>query len=306
MMNILLTGSSGFVGSNVYNYFKDKAKKIICLNREDLTKINSLAFSKNTSDRFNNMDAIIHCAGLAHKPFGKYKYIDIEKININLSINLLKLAGMHKIKKFIFISTAKVIADSSKISNPLNEKFACNPNDDYSKSKYEAEKKLIEISNQYEIQLIILRPPLIYGPGVKGNFLKLIKHIDSLSIIPYSNDLNSRSYISTLNLSNIIETIINMKFKEVKIYLISDDNDLSLVDISKKISFFLKRKIFIIKIPDIIINLFLKKFNKGIYNKLFSSFALDINTFKKDTGWQALKNDNSLEQAIKFYKKNAH
>ena len=111
-MNIILTGSSGFVGSNVYNYFKDKAKKIICLNREDLTKINSLAFNKNTIDKFNsfnNMDAIIHCAGLAHKPFGKYKYIDVEKININLSINLFKLAGIHKIKKFIFISTAKVI-----------------------------------------------------------------------------------------------------------------------------------------------------------------------------------------------------
>ena len=303
-MNIILTGSSGFVGSNIHNYFKDKTKKIICLNRADLNQINSLAFNKNTSDKFNNMDAIIHCAGLAHKPSGKYKYIDIEKININLSINLLKLAGTYKIKKFIFISTAKVIADSSKTSNPLNEKFSCNPIDDYSKSKYEAEKKLIEISNQYEIQLIILRPPLIYGPGVKGNFLKLIKHIDSLSIIPYSNDLISRSYISTLNLSNIIETIINNKFKEVKIYLISDDNDLSLVDISKKISFILKRKIFIIKIPDIIINLFLKRFNKGIYNKLFSSFALDINTFKNDTGWQALKNDNSLEQAIKFYKKN--
>ena len=103
------------------------------------------------------------------------------------------LAGIHKIKKFIFISTAKVIADSSKISHPLNEEFTCNPNDDYSKSKYEAEK-LIEISNQYEIQLIILRPPLIYGPGVKGT-LKLIKHIDSLSIIPYSNDLNSKLHI---------------------------------------------------------------------------------------------------------------
>ena len=136
IMNIILTGSSGFVGSNVYNYFKDKAKKIICLNREDLTKINSLAFNKYTSDKFNNMDAIIHCAGLAHKPFGKYKYIDVEKININLSINLFKLADIHKIKKFIFISMPSNI-DSSEISNPLNEKSTCNPNDDYSKSKYE-------------------------------------------------------------------------------------------------------------------------------------------------------------------------
>ena len=104
-------------------------------------------------------------------------------------------------------------------------------------------------------------------------------------------------------MSSIIETIINKKFKGVKIYLISDDNDLSLTDISKKISVILKRKLFIIKIPGIIINLFLKRFNKGLYNKLFSSFTLDINTFKKDTGWQALNNDNSLEQAIEFDKK---
>ena len=306
MKKIILTGSSGFVGSNIHNYFKDKCDKILCLNRAELTRINSVVINENTSAQykhFYNTDSIIHCAGLAHKPHGKYKYKDIEETNVKLSINLLKLAGIYKVKKFIYISSAKVVGDSSETLIPFNEKFLCNPNDDYSKSKYESEKKLIEISGNYEIQLIILRPPLIYGPGVKGNFLKLIKHIDKFSIIPHSNDFNQRSYISTLNLSNIIETIINKNFKGITIYFISDDNDLSLVDISKKISILLKRKIFIIKIPNIFVKFFIKRFTRNIYNKLFSSFILDINKFKKDTGWEALKNDSSLEQAIEYYKK---
>ncbi len=307
MINIILTGASGFVGSNVLKSLEDSTQKIYSMNRVELKKIQLLDFTKkiNTNNKnYQNIHTLIHCAGLAHKPKGKYRYKDIEEINVSLPVNLFKLATLYNIKKFIFISSSKVLGEKTDKLLPFDENFEYNPQDDYSRSKYKAEKKLISLSKTSKVQLIILRPPLIYGPGVKGNFLKLIKYIHKFAIIPDANNSYLRSYISIQNFTEVIKLLINIELDRINIYLISDDNDLSLEDLCLKISNNLKKDIFKLPVPTLLREYFIKIFARNLYNKLFTNFRLNIGKFKRDTGWEPSKNDDTLEKTVDYYLKN--
>lgn len=306
MQKVILTGSSGFIGSNI---FYDLKKKYIfnLLDRKDLDLIfknKDIKKINKIKKEIDNADVLIHCAGLAHKPKYTFNNNSINQINVELTISLFKLISSLNVKKFIYISTAKVMGDSNINFDPFNEDQLPNPMDIYSFSKYEAEKKLIKLCKSSKIELIIIRPPLIYGPGVKGNFLKLIKYIDNQNYLPLSNKKNMRSYLSTKNLSSAIDTIVNCRLDKVNIFFICDDENLSLKELSKKIAKYLYKKNNFIKIPDFIIEYIIKIISKNTYNKLFSSFNLDNSFFKKKTGWQAFKNDDTLQKTIDYYKKN--
>lgn len=305
-MKIVITGSSGFVGSNIfYDLHKKKKYFFYRVSRNDIDIIlnNQDEKIKNLKEKIFGASTIIHCAGLAHKPKKIFNNQQINKVNVDLAVSLFKLASDLKIKKFIFISTSKVMGESNDPLNPFNENDTTNPSDVYSSSKLKAEEKLYNLSKINNVELTIIRPPLIYGPGVKGNFLKLIKLINNNKFLPIDNEQCRRSYLSTLNLSNAIDTIINYNLDPVNTFFISDDNDISLKDLSKNIAKCLNVRLRYIKIPDFFLKYFVKIFFKKTYYKLFSSFNINVYHFKNKTGWEPVKNDNTLQKTIDYYNK---
>lgn len=211
-MNFLLTGSSGFVGSRLLEISKNKGL------------VRSISLQNLTPDQvnFQGIYSIIHCAGIAHRmePTPDELYF---QINRDLTIEFAKAAKTAGVKQFIFLSTIKVYGlDYS--SSPITLNTPCQPNDAYGQSKIEAEQKLLKLEDE-SFKVAIIRPPLIYGPGVKGNLLKLMQLATSHKPIPLGGIQNKRSMVFVDNLIALIDQIIEQEARGI--YLPSDSTTLS-------------------------------------------------------------------------------
>ena len=224
-MSILITGINGFVGNYLFKRFSknknfkvyglvrtrvNKDKRIITL--DEISK-NSIFFKKN------RIDCIINAAGKAHIRFSKLKknrnklYLD----NVKFSYELSNIAKLHKINHFIHISSAKVYGETGV----FNEKSKPNPKNLYAISKLEAEKKIIGVLKKTNVNISIIRPPVIYGKNPKGNFKLLTFALKFNFPLILSKKEYFRSFLSIENLFTFIEH--NLKnYKQFQIFNVSD------------------------------------------------------------------------------------
>ncbi|MEV9499447.1 N-acetyl-alpha-D-glucosaminyl-diphospho-ditrans,octacis-undecaprenol 4-epimerase [bioreactor metagenome] len=277
-MNILITGSNGYLGSNFinkYGYYIN-FKKFSLLNQklEDIT--------------FDNIDIVLHCAALVHQkieqPYEKYY-----TINIDYPIKLAKLAKQNGVKQFVFISTIAVYGEEKE---KLDENTICNPATFYGKSKLEAEKKLLEL-NDDNFLISIIRSPMIYGKNAPGNIDSLVKLVKKLAIIPLGKIQNKRSFISIQNFCYIINEVILQK--KSGIFLACDDEPLSTSKLIELITKNLNRKMYLIKIP--FFETLLKILKPSFHKRLYGSLEID-NTITKEK--LNLKNPYGVEDGIKL------
>ncbi len=203
-MKIILTGISGFVGSALEKKISDVTLHSIYLRNYDWPK-----------ESFCGAQSVIHLAGKAHD-IENPSSDDYYKINFELTKQLVDKAIQDGVQQFIYISTTKVYGD--EVDSIIDENTPCFPNDDYGKSKYLAEQYLL--SKNKEIKIAIIRPPLIYGPGVKGNVQKLVKLSRKKLPIPLGNINNRRSMLYVENLIDFIFCIYNQKAEGI--FLITD------------------------------------------------------------------------------------
>lgn len=258
---LMITGASGFIGSNFIKKYGNEYNIIpVCLikNRpEDLDYI--------------GVDTILHLAALVHQMKGapEEKYYEV---NTELTRRLAVTAKEKGVKHFVFYSTVKVYGFDGELNNHkfiLTENSPCNPNDPYGGSKYEAEKILRGLEND-DFKVAVVRPPMVYGEGVKGNMLSLIKLVDKLPILPFNYDENRRSVISTENLLYMTNLIIQ---KEADgIYLGTEGNPVSIKQIVESIEMGLGKKRMNIKLPNFIFKL-LCKIRPNIMVRLFGTLA---------------------------------
>ncbi len=220
IMQILLTGSSGFVGSRLLDISEKKDQiRSVSLQKQSLDQVN-----------FNGIDSIIHCAGIAHRmePTPDELYF---QVNRDLTLEFAKAAKAAGVKHFVFLSTIKVYGlDYS--SSPISLTTPCLPNDAYGQSKYEAEQELLKLEDD-SFKVAIIRPPLIYGPGAKGNLLKLMQLASGNKPIPLGGIQNERSTVFVDNLIALIDHIIEQQARGI--YLPSDSPTLSTSELMQEI-----------------------------------------------------------------------
>ena len=304
MIKVMISGSNGFVGSNLKKYLLRKNYLTSSFDRNDIKNIlddNNYLNSKLLIKKLSKVAIFIHCAGIAHKPINKHDKKYIKELNINLTKKIYSLCIKCRVNKFIFISSSKVMGECSLNNEKFNESCIPIPNDYYALSKLKAENILQEIDNEFSTKLIILRPPIIYGPGVKGNFLTLIKGIYKGYPIPIVKNNKTRSFLSINNFNSIINKCIKEDNINKIMYLISDDNDISIEELICRIAECLGKKPRIIYIPNFVVEKIIKIIFKRIYFKIYSSFNLDMEKFKDFYNWQSLKDDNSLKDTVNNY-----
>lgn len=191
--NILITGASGFIGSSLVPYLKTKYS----------VQVLSLRNYATDNRNFENVQSIIHLAGVAHK-MNNENPNDYFKVNRDLTIRFAQDAKKAGVSQFIYISSTKVYGEESII---YNESSVCLPSDPYGKSKLEAEIELKKIESD-SFSVAIIRPPLVYGANVKGNMLKLMSLLIRFKIIPLGGIKNQRSMVYIGNLVALIEHIV--------------------------------------------------------------------------------------------------
>lgn len=273
---LMITGASGFIGSNFIERYKDKYNIIPI----DLLKV------KPEEIDFRGVDTVLHLAALVHQMKGapREKYFEV---NTELTRSVAEEAKKQGVRHFVFYSTVKVYGYDGDLYNHtmiLNEKSECKPmNDPYGESKWEAEKILRRLEDN-NFKIGIIRPPMVYGKGVKGNMESLIKLVKMLPILPFNYDKNRRSLVNIENLMYLTTLVIDKEASGV--FLPLDEKNISLKEIVEGIekAYNLKR----INIPMIQpIFWLLTKLKPNIMVRLFGTLQFDNRLTKEKLGYIA-------------------
>ena len=271
---LMITGASGFIGSNFIERYKDKYNIIPM----DLLKI------KPEEIDFSKADTVLHLAALVHQMQGapRDKYFEV---NTELTRRVAEEAKKQRVKHFVFYSTVKVYGYDGDLYNHnmiLNEESECKPaNDPYGESKWEAEKILRSLEDD-NFKVGIIRPPMVYGKGVKGNMESLIKLVKLLPILPFNYDKNRRSLVNIENLMYLTTLVIDKETQGV--FLPLDEKNIPLKEIVEGIekAYNLKR----INIPMIQpIFWLLTKVKPNIMVRLFGTLQFDNKITREKLGY---------------------
>ena len=278
-MKLLITGSTGFVGSYFVSKYKDKYEiKTFSFLKDDI----------NTLD-CNEIDVVFHLSALVHQMNGA-DAIEYEKVNVRQTLDLAKKAKESGVKHFVFMSTVKVYGEET--SSVYTENTICNPEDEYGKSKLKAELELLKLENE-NFKISILRTPIIYGYGVKANIKNLVNLVNKVPVLPFGKIDNRRSMVYVGNICHLVDEIITQQ--KAGIFLASDDEPLSTSMLIKLIAKNLRKRVYLIKIP--FFESFLKILKPSFHKRLYGSLEVD-NTISREK--LNLINPYSVEEGIRL------
>ena len=236
---ILITGASGFLGSALVDTLltNHRVFQLIAIYRKHqptsraLQMVYKSDFASDTDykDALQAISVVIHCTARVHvmhdqsaDPLAEFRAVNVEG-----TLNLGRQAAAAGVKRFVFISSIKVNGEGTKPGQIYKESDHSDPNDPYGISKFEAEQGLRQIAADTGMQVVIIRPPLVYGPGVKANFAALMNAVERGWPLPLGAIHNQRSLVALDNLVDFIITCINHPNAANQTFLVSDGHDLS-------------------------------------------------------------------------------
>ena len=280
-MKILVTGSTGFIGSHLVPFLETR-HEVATLNARTVN-----AASTEWHTQVDCCDVLVHLAGRAHVSSKSSDSELYKSVNTDLTEMLAQRLAMNN-KHLIFISTALVYCQQSRVNRPIQVNDTLSADSPYSTSKIAAEAAVRRIGEQGRLSYTIIRPPAVYGPGVKANFLSMIKWVQTGVPLPLGSARNLRSLVSVRNLVDLIEKSATGEAAKNKIFNASDDHDVSTSDLLKMVANSLGKPARLIKVP-----LGVLKFGSQVirkpraYDGLCRSFQLDISQTKQNLNWTA-------------------
>tara|TARA_B110000908_G_scaffold80909_1_gene96961 strand:- start:13339 stop:14289 length:951 start_codon:yes stop_codon:yes gene_type:complete len=310
---ILVTGANGFVGSAlVNNLAKNKTNvKIISVVRKntkswpDLVKVITIKDYNDQSrwkEALHNVSVVIHCAARVHvlnDALSDEERLDAyRKINVSNTLNIAKQAVLSGVRRFIFVSSIKVNGELTKNGEQFKFDDIPNPVDFYGLSKMEAEIGLRQISEKTGLEVVIIRPPLVYGPNVKGNFSTMKQWVSYGIPLPFGNIQNTRSLVALDNLIHLLELCVVHPSAANRTFLVSDCDNVSTTVLLLRLSKSMGKKLLLLRIPVFWLILGAKLIGKKeISNRLFESLEIDVSETQRVLGWQpVISMEKALEQ----------
>lgn len=312
--SVAITGASGFLGSALIDKLKLSSQFSISaftrakhknLNDPHLNIINiSDICSHDWGDGLGGFDCIVHSAARVHvmNEDAKDALSEFRRVNVDATLRLARSAAAAGVKRFVFISSIKVNGEETHQGKPFFADDSPNPSDAYGVSKSEAERALMMLAESTEMEVVIIRPVLVYGPGVKANFLNLIKLANKGIPLPLRSIKNRRSLVCVDNLINLIEVCITHPKAAGQIFLVSDDHDLSTPELLTKVANALNKKIYLFSFPPKLLECMTFILGrKNIGHRLCRSLQVDISKTKEVLGWKPIVNpDQGIKKTIDF------
>ncbi|MFT6904716.1 MAG: nucleoside-diphosphate-sugar epimerase [Oleiphilaceae bacterium] len=288
-MNILVTGSNGFIGNSLITALmrhhtvsgqgRQSNKNKLGIQEYFELNING---QSDWGACLQKVDAIIHLAAVAHNNSKEPNYIN--EVNVKGTINLALQAVEAGVKRFVFISSIGVLGN--KTAKPFNEKSSAEPHSLYAESKLQAERELLKIAGESELEVVIIRPVLVYGEGAPGNFGKLVQLVQKTPLLPFALCHNKRSFISVDNLVDFISVCITHPKAKNEIFCISDGTDVSIREFTDGIAMSLNKGLMQLPIPISIFKLLGKITGKGEeIDQLIGDLQVDSSKARELLGW---------------------
>ncbi|WP_406734094.1 NAD-dependent epimerase/dehydratase family protein [Vibrio scophthalmi] len=229
------------------------------------------------------VDAIIHLAGVAHsKVFTGQCY---QSVNVELTLKLAREAVECGVKRFVFVSSIGVCGSGTRESL-FTPNLAPNPRNIYTQSKYDAEVGLKKIAEESGLEVVIVRPTLVYGPRAPGSFGLLTKLVHRLPILPFDMAKNRRDFIAVQNLADLLVTCAKHPDAKGHTFLASDGETVSIKQFTNLIAEGLGKKVIQLPIPVIFMRLAGKLLGKSnLIDQLYGNLEVDSSNLKEVLGW---------------------
>lgn len=306
---VAVTGANGFIGYELSNFLEKNGYTVRRIQRskgEGLFQINDINSKTNWSLALENIDIVVHCASVVHDQ-NQHNFAYYNELNVAGTCNLFKQSIKLGVKKFIFISTIKVNGEYTIKDEKFSSKSQPNPYGNYSISKYQTENLLREISNLSNIELVIIRPPLVYGPRVKANFYNLMK-LTSMGIpLPFQDLKKERSFIFLGNLVDLIANCITNQKSSNKIILPSDSKTIKTRNLINKLysEFGYRSRLFYFPSKTLYLIFYLLG-KREQFSRLNNSLIVDANEVEKQINWTPPYSfEDGIKRTVNWFKENA-
>ncbi|WP_033576707.1 UDP-glucose 4-epimerase family protein [Dickeya chrysanthemi] len=293
-MKILVTGSRGFIGSRVVALAGEQGITCVLHGSErgdvsDSTMIlANLTATTDWTSALKGVDAVVHCAARVHQmQDGSDALALYRETNVAGTLQLARQAAESGVKRFVFVSSIKVNGEATQPGQPFQPEVTAPPSDPYGLSKYEAEQGLMRLAQDTGLEVVIIRPPLVYGPGVKANFRAMMNWVRKGVPLPLAAVHNQRSLVFVDNLADLVLLSLRHPQAPGRVWLVSDDHDVSTAQLLADMATALETKNRCWPLPPWILKSGAALLGKSaVAERLLGSLQVDVRETRQQLGWQ--------------------
>jgi nucleoside-diphosphate-sugar epimerase len=311
MRRVLVTGATGFVGRELCGVLARAGCSVRAALRADgdaprgvaeKVVVGNIGSATNWSAALDGIDCVLHAAARAHVLHDRDSAALYDEINAQGTRRLAEAAAAAGVRRFVFLSSIKVNGEATA-SRPFTSLDSADPRGDYARSKWLAEQALSEIASRSQLEPVIVRPPLIYGPGVRANFLRLLHSIRRGWPLPLGRVDNRRSLVSIWNLCDLLLRASVHPGAAAGVWLVSDGEDLSTPELIRRIARSLGKRARLLPVPVAVLeSLGAAVGKRDEVERLCGSLELDIAATRAHFGWSPpLSVDESIERTVQSF-----
>lgn len=307
---ILVTGATGFVGAAVVDRLVSEQRPVrgairrpsgkVC--KVEVANVGDIGPNTDWRAALGDIDCVIHCAARPHVLHDEtFDRLDAyRQINVAGTQRLAEHAVECGVRRIVFVSSIKVNGERTEPGTPFSVSDIAAPEDAYGQSKWEAERALHGIAARTGLEVVIVRPPLIYGPGVKGSFPRLLQLIRRGIPLPLGAVDNQRSLVALDNLVDLLVCCIDHPAAQGETFLVSDGEDLSTLDLVSRQCKLLGRPVHVIWVPIALLRIVGRLLGRSNeVNRLLDSLQVDISHTRLTLGWKPpISVDEGLSRAL--------
>ncbi|HEY0563142.1 MAG TPA: SDR family oxidoreductase [Methylophilus sp.] len=298
MSHILVTGANGFVGKPFCGELLSNGYSVRAVTRtvnqsaiaSEAVVVGNMDASTDWSDALTNIDVVVHLAARVHvmNEHALDPLAEFRKVNVAGTLNLANQAAKMGVRRFVFVSSVKVNGEHTLVNQPFTADDTPHPQDPYGQSKLEAEQGLMLIAQHTDMEVVIVRPPLIYGRGVKANFASMLKLIRSGWPIPLGAAVhNRRSFVGIDNLVDFLLVCIAHPAAANQVLMVSDGEDLSTAELFRRLGVAIGHPAKLFYMPTSLLTLGASLLGKqAMTERLLGNLQVDITKNKQLLGWQ--------------------
>lgn len=308
---VAVTGASGFIGTALCQYLSDRGFDVRTIVRHvepgsQAIGVGDVGPKTDWSVALDGVDFVVHCAGRAHilKDTSENPLREFRRVNRDGTLQLARSAAKAGVQRLVFLSSVGVIGAAPNNIEVFDIDTVPRPEWDYALSKWEAEQALNSLAQETGLEVVNVRPPMVYGPAVPAHFLRLIKIVDLGVPLPLGAIHNKRSMIALANLLSFLEECILNEKAANKTFFVSDGNDLSTPELIRLIAKRLSKRTLLVPIPVFLLRFIGKLMGRSKdVDRLTGNLQIDMSYTSSTLGWNPpVSIENGLSETVEWYR----
>ena len=291
-MKVLVTGATGFVGNALGEHLATHGHRVVPAVRRkaglaDEAIVGNIDDATDWTAALSGCNAVVHLAARVHVLHETVRdpLAEFRAVNLDGTVQLARQAAAMGVRRLVYVSTIKVNGEETQ-GRPFAEDDLPRPNDPYAISKWEAEQALQRVAAETGLEVVIVRPPLVHGPGVKGNFLSMMRSVGRGLPLPLASCVNRRSLIALSNFVDLLKMCISHPAAAGEVFLAADGEDLSTPELLRRVAKSLGRRARLFAFPPSLLRAGARLTGRdGIYVRLCGSLQVDAGKARELLGW---------------------